>query len=76
MKSERTALIAKTNFILALSAVLVITAGVSLEAFMNMLGQNSIPAVYYTHIHPKTQSTQDNDAGEAYHFDSQIETAN
>ena len=69
MKSERTALIAKTNFILALSAVLVITAGVSLEALMNTLGQNSIPAVYYTQIHPKTQTTQD-DAGEAYDFDS------
>ena len=72
MKSERTALIAKTNFLLALSAVLVITAGVSLEAFMNMLGQNSIPVCNY----PKTQITQDNDAGEAYDFDSQIETAN
>ena len=68
MKSERTALIAKTNFILALSAVLVITAGVSLEAFMNTLGQNSIPAVYYTHIHPKTQITQDNDAAGGVRF--------
>jgi len=66
VKSERTALIAKTNFILALSAVLVITAGVSLEAFMNTLGQNSIPAVYY----PKSQIAEDNDVGVAYDFDS------
>jgi hypothetical protein len=76
VKSERTALIAKTNFILALSAFLVITAGVSLEAFMNMLGQNSIPAVYYTYIHPKSQIAEDYDVGVAYDFDSQIETAN
>ena len=68
MKSERTALIANTNFILALSAVLVITAGVSLEAFMNTLGQNSIPVVYY--IHPKSQIAEDNDVGVAYDFDS------
>ena len=69
MKSERTALIAKTNFILALSAVLVITAGVSLEAFMNMLGQNSIPAVYY----PKSQIAEDYDVGVAYDFDSRYQ---
>ncbi|HEY7109932.1 MAG TPA: hypothetical protein VH415_10910 [Nitrososphaeraceae archaeon] len=62
----------KTNLILALSAVLVITAGVSLEVFMNSLGQNSIPAVRY----PKTQIAEDNDVGVAYDFDGQIETDN
>ena len=61
-----------TNLILALSAVLVITAGVSLEAFMNSLGQNSIPAVYY----PKSQIAEDNDDDAANDFDSQIETTN
>jgi hypothetical protein len=59
----------KTNLILALSAVLVITAGVSLEAFMNSLGQNSIPAVYY----PKSQIAEDNDVGVAYDFDSRYQ---
>ena len=42
----------------------------STSSLMNTLRQNSIPAVYYTHIHPKTQITQDNDAGEAYDFDN------
>jgi len=66
------ALILKTNLMLILSAVLVITAGVSLEAFMNTLGQNNMPAVNYA----KLQTTQDNDVETAYDFDSQIETTN
>ena len=57
---------------LILCAFLVITAGVSLEAFMNTLGQNSVPAVNYT----KLQTTQDNDVEVAYDFDTQIDTTN
>jgi hypothetical protein len=73
VSSEPMALILKTNLILILSALLVITAGASLEAFMNTLGQNSMTAVNYA----KPQTTQVNDVEEAaYDFDSQIETTN
>jgi len=73
VSSEPMALILKTNLILILSALLVITAGASLEVFMNTLGQNGMTAVNYT----EPQTTQVNDVEEAvYDFDSQIETTN